>query len=84
MIKKELSDPLAMYSKHYFQRNEGLLKDANQIETNLHIERSNMLFAKDNYYNEMCLLNQMKRQLEQGDFSKGFDYKESPHSKIAQ
>lgn len=52
-----------------------MIKDANQIWTNLHIERTNMLFAKDNYYNEMCTLNQFKRQLEENDFSKGFDYK---------
>jgi len=50
----------------------------------MHIERTNMLFAKDNYYNEMCTLNQLKRQLEDNDFSKGFDYKQSPHTKIAQ
>lgn len=61
-----------------------MLKDANQIWTNMHIERTNMLFAKDNYYNEMCTLNQLKRQLEDNDFSKGFDYKQSPHTKIAQ
>jgi hypothetical protein len=66
--------------KHYSQRNDGMLKDANKIWTNYAIERTNMLFAKDNYYNEMCTLTQMKRQLEE---SKGFDPKQVPQSRIA-
>lgn len=64
-----------MYMKHYNQRNDGMLKDANKIWTNLHIERTNMLFAKDNYCNEMCTLNQMKRSLEE---SKSIELYESP------
>jgi len=73
-----------MYMKHYYARNQSLIKDANQIWTNMHIERTNMLFSKDNYYNEMCILNQLKRKLEENDYSQGFEYKESPHRKISQ
>lgn len=58
-----------------------MLKDANKIWTNYAIERTNMLFAKDNYYNEMFTLTQMKRQIEE---SKGFDPKQLSQSRIAQ
>jgi hypothetical protein len=56
-IKRELSEPLGMYTKHYCQRNEGMLRDANKIWTNLHLERTNMLFAKENFYTESCTLS---------------------------
>ena len=55
-----------------------MLRDANKIWTNLHQERTNMLFAKENFYNECCMLSQLRRSMEEKDFSKGFEYKESP------
>jgi hypothetical protein len=76
-IQRELSGPLSMYTKHYGKRNEGMLRDANKIWTNLHLERTNMLFAKENFYNESCTLSQLRRSMEE-DFKKGFEFKESP------
>jgi hypothetical protein len=84
MVQKELSDPLATYAKHYKLRNDNMMAEANRIWTSLHMERTNMLFAKENYFNEMCTLGTFKRQMEEKDFSKGFDPRESTNSKIAQ
>lgn len=77
-VKAELGDPLATYTKHYSQRNESMMKDANKIWTQLHQERTNMLLAKENYYGEMCTLRALRRQFEEQP--KG--WKESPQVKI--
>lgn len=54
--RKELCDPLSIYSKHYSERNQSMMGEANKIWINLHKQRTNMLFAKENYYSEMSVL----------------------------
>jgi hypothetical protein len=51
MIHRDLVEPLELYYKHYQSTNSELLKQANQFWTSYHQEHTNMLFAKENYYN---------------------------------
>ena len=70
-IKKDLIEPLNFYSKHYTKENFRMLKQCNEIWTQLHQDRTQMLFAKENYYNQMYQLSQLvKMESEEGGFSK--------------
>lgn len=60
-IFKELVDPLTMYLKHYQNANSALLTESEQVWTALHTERTMMLFAKEEYFNEVSYLRQLQR-----------------------
>ena len=60
-----------------------MMKEANKIWVNLHKDRTNMLFAKENYYSEMSTLEALKRQLDE-QTAKRFTFQDSPQTKIAQ
>ena len=59
LVQKELVDPMEMYYKHYFQMNSDFVKQGNYFWNNLHTERTNMLYAKENYFTQMNTLTYM-------------------------
>ena len=56
MIQRDLVEPLELYYKHYQSTNNELIKQGTQFWNQLHQERTAMLFAKENYYNQMHTL----------------------------
>ena len=58
-LGSDLIEPLSMYQKNYQAQNRGLLDSCNEIWTALNMERTKMLFAKENYYNQMFQLTQL-------------------------
>jgi hypothetical protein len=65
MIHRDLVEPLELYYKHYQSTNSELLKQANQFWTSYHQEHTNMLFAKENYYNQMFVLHKHQQQYQE-------------------
>jgi hypothetical protein len=58
LIQRDMIEPLELYYKHYNSTNTELIKQGTQIWNNLHQERTAMLFAKENYYNQMHTMGQ--------------------------
>ena len=50
-VEKDLVDSMDMFHKHYKQENHENLKEGTLFWNNIHNERTQMLFAKENYYN---------------------------------
>ena len=57
-VLRDLVEPLELYQKHYHSTNNELLRQGTQFWNSLHLERTGMLFAKENYYNQMYTLHQ--------------------------
>ena len=57
LLFQDLIEPLDMYQKHYKSTNKSVLEQTNQIWMSLHQQRTQMLFTKENYYNQMFQLN---------------------------
>ena len=55
-VEKDLVDSLDMFHKHYKQENHDNLKEGTLFWNSIHTERTQMLFAKENYYNQMANL----------------------------
>ena len=58
LLYQDLIEPLDLYYKHYHSKNRDILQDCQEIWTTLHKERTQMLFAKEDYYNQMHTLHQ--------------------------
>ena len=52
-LDKDIVDPLDMYNRHYKQTTTDNLKEGSTFWNSIHAERTQMLFAKENYYNQM-------------------------------
>lgn len=52
-IEKDITDPLDIYYRHYKQENQDRLKEGTQFWNSMHQERTQMLFAKENYFNQV-------------------------------
>ena len=63
LMAQDLIEPLDMYQKHYKSSSKGILDQGDEIWTNLHMERTEMLFMKENYYNQMYQLNDLQKKL---------------------
>ena len=63
LMAQDLIEPLDMYQKHYKATSKGILDQGDEIWTNLHMERTEMLFMKENYYNQMYQLNDLQKKL---------------------
>jgi hypothetical protein len=50
-VEKDLIDSLDAYNNHYKQENHDSLKEGTQFWNNIHTERTQMLHAKENYFN---------------------------------
>jgi hypothetical protein len=55
-VEKDLVDSLDVFHKHYKQENHENLKEGTLFWNSIHTERTQMLFAKENYYNQMSNL----------------------------
>ena len=55
-VEKDLVDSLDVFHKHYKQENHENLKEGTYFWNSIHNERTQMLFAKENYYNQMSNL----------------------------
>ncbi|CDW77618.1 rab-like gtpase activating [Stylonychia lemnae] len=62
LIQRDLIEPLDLYYKHYSSTNQELIKQGNQFWTTLHQDRTQMLFAKENYHNQMHQMQQLQLQ----------------------
>ena len=60
-ISKDACTPLEVYQKHYQQMSTDLLKGCETTWTRMHVERTQMLFHKENYHNQMFTLNQLNK-----------------------
>lgn len=61
-LEKDLADPLDLYHKHYKTQNHEALKEGTQFWNAMHQERTQMLFAKENYFNQCQSLQQILQQ----------------------
>ena len=61
MLFKDLIEPSELYYKHYSATNGILIEQAAEIWQGLHQSRTQMLFSKENYFNQMQALNELKR-----------------------
>ena len=61
MLFKDLIEPSELYYKHYSATNGILIEQATEIWQGLHQSRTQMLFSKENYFNQMQTLNELKR-----------------------
>jgi hypothetical protein len=52
-IEKDLIDPLDVYHRHYKSENHESLKEGTAFWNSIHSERTQMLFSKENYYNQI-------------------------------
>ena len=50
---RDLIEPSDLYCKHYSATNNILIEQARQIWQGLHNSRTQMLFSKENYFNQM-------------------------------
>lgn len=55
-IDQDLIESLDNYTKHYKDQQYEYLKEGTQFWNNLHSDRTNMLFAKENYFNQVTNL----------------------------
>lgn len=62
-VQRELIDPVDIYLKHYQQTNLDLLKACDVTWNKMHHERTNMILNKENYFNQMFQLHQLKKQV---------------------
>ena len=53
LIQRDLIEPLDLYHKHYQSTNTELIKQGTHFWNNLHQDRTQMLFAKENYHNQL-------------------------------
>ena len=81
MVQRELIDPVDMFVKHYLQSNSDLLKSCEATWTKLHLERTNMILNKENYFNQMFQLHQLKKQVQK---EPQLQYLESHQKKLNQ
>lgn len=65
MVFRDLVEPLEFYYQYYQSTNNELVKQATTFWNQLHTERTAMLFAKENYYNQMHTLQQHQLQYEE-------------------
>lgn len=65
MIHRDLVEPLELYYKHYQSTNQELVKQGTLFWNQFHLERTAMLFAKENYYNQMHTLQQHQLQYQE-------------------
>ena len=63
VMLKELIEPSDLYLKHYSATNSVLIEQATEIWQGLHQSRTQMLFSKANYFNQMQTLNELKREV---------------------
>ena len=61
-IERDLVEPLDVFTRHYKQETAERLKEATAFWAGLHHDRTQMLFAKENFYVQM---HQMQNQLQQ-------------------
>lgn len=52
-LEKDITDPLDIYHKHYKQESQDRLKEGTNFWNAMHQERTQMLFAKENYFNQV-------------------------------
>ena len=50
-LEKALVEPLDLYHRHYKSENHEWLKEGTVFWNAMHSEKTQMLFAKENYYN---------------------------------
>jgi len=50
-VQRELIDPIDIFLKHYQHTNLDLLKSCDATWTKMHLERTNMILNKENYFN---------------------------------
>lgn len=62
-IEKDLVEPLDVYHKHYKQEGHEILKEGTTFWNTLHQERTQMLYAKENYFNQAATLQQILNQM---------------------
>ena len=62
LIQRDLIEPLDLYHKHYQSTNTELIKQGTHFWNNLHQDRTQMLFAKENYHNQLYQMQQMQMQ----------------------
>lgn len=63
LLFRDLIEPIDLYYKHYIQTNNSILQDCQRVWTSLHQERTQMLFAKEEYYNQMHTLKECKNRI---------------------
>ncbi len=61
-VQKELIEPMELYSKHYSSTNQELNKQATHYWNKLNRQRSDMLQSKEIYFQQMNVLNLIKRK----------------------
>ena len=65
LLFRDLIEPSDLYLKHYSATNSTLIEQATEIWKSLHQARTQMLFSKENYFNQMHQLTELQRQLAQ-------------------
>lgn len=53
LMFRDLIEPSDLYCKHYTATNSILIEQANEIWQGLHQSRTQMLFSKENHFNQM-------------------------------
>ena len=64
VVQRELIDPVDTFLKHYVQSSSDLLKSCEATWNKLHLERTNMILNKENYFNQSFQLHQLKKQVQ--------------------
>lgn len=62
LVNRDLVEPLELYQKHYASTNHEILKQANTFWNTLHMDRTQMLFAKESYHNTQYQMQQLQLQ----------------------
>ena len=63
LLFRDLIEPSDLYCKHYTATNSILIEQASEIWMDLTQARTQMLFAKETYFNQMHQLTQLERQV---------------------
>jgi hypothetical protein len=63
LLFRDLIEPSDLYCKHYTATNSILIEQAEEIWMGLHQARTQMIFSKENYFNQMHQLSQLQRQV---------------------